>query len=85
MFMLLLSAALAAQTTAPEAPAATPTPTPTPVAAEKPVCRKEVPLGSIMAKRTCHSKAEWAAIDSANAGAAENARRINGGRTGAPR
>ena len=81
MFMLLLSAALATQTTAPETPAAAPTP----VAAEKPVCRKEVPLGSIMAKRTCHSKAEWAAIDSANAGAAENARRINSGRNGAPR
>jgi hypothetical protein len=81
MFMLLLSAALAVQTTTPETPAAAPTP----VATEKPVCRKEVPLGSIMAKRTCHSKAEWAEIDSANAGAAENARRINGGRTGAPR
>ena len=81
MISIAIFAALAAQTTAPEPPVATPTP----VAAEKPVCRKEVPLGSIMAKRTCHSKAEWAAIDSANAGAAENARRINGGRTGAPR
>lgn len=81
MISIAIFAALAAQTTAPE----TPVTSPTPVAAEKPVCRKEVPLGSIMAKRTCHSKAEWVAIDSANAGAAENARRINGGRTGTPR
>jgi len=83
MISIAMFAVLAAQTMAPEM--STPAAAPTPVATEKPVCRKEVPLGSIMAKRTCHSKAEWAEIDSANAGAAENARRINGGRTGAPR
>lgn len=44
---------------------------------EKPVCRREIPIGSIMPTRTCHSKAEWAAIDRANSDAAETARRSN--------
>ena len=35
---------------------------------EKKVCRSERPTGSYIAKRTCHTAAEWKAIDSANAG-----------------
>jgi hypothetical protein len=37
---------------------------------EKKICRSEVPLGSIMSKRVCHTKSEWAQIrgkDSENA------------------
>jgi hypothetical protein len=31
--------------------------------AEKKVCRSDAPLGSRIAKRTCHLPSEWAAID----------------------
>lgn len=37
-----------------------------PVAApvkEKPVCRRVEETGSVVAKRVCHTKAEWAAMD----------------------
>ena len=40
---------------------------------EKKVCRSEAVTGSIMARSTCHTKAEWAEIDSANA---QNARQM---------
>ena len=65
---LLLAAAF--QTT--PAPAATP-------AAEKPICRREVPMGSNMMRKTCHTRAEWARIDGENAGAGERAlgQRVN--------
>lgn len=33
----------------------------------KPLCRNESTTGSMFAKKTCHSKEEWAAIDLANA------------------
>lgn len=56
--------ALAAQAAAP-APAAP--------APEKPVCRREQALGSFLAKRTCHSRAEWSVIDRANQRDAETA------------
>jgi hypothetical protein len=35
--------------------------------AEKKLCRSLEVTGSIMPKRTCHTKAEWAQIDAANA------------------
>jgi hypothetical protein len=35
---------------------------------EKKTCRVEASTGSMMAKRTCHTAAEWAAIDRANPG-----------------
>lgn len=75
--MILLALAMmtapAAQTTQ-----ATAVPPPaTPPAKEKPICRREIPVGSIMPVRTCHSKAEWAMIDRANNDAAETARRSN--------
>lgn len=50
--------ALLAQEAAP-APAAKP-------AKEKKICRSEEATGSIMVKRVCHTKDEWAAIDKAN-------------------
>jgi hypothetical protein len=56
--------ALAVQGAAPAAAAA---------AAEKPVCRREQALGSFLAKRTCHSRAEWSVIDRANQRDAETA------------
>lgn len=46
---------------------------PPPPAAEKPVCRREQALGSFLAKRVCHSRREWAAIDQANNRDAETA------------
>ncbi len=39
--------------------------------AEKKVCRREVAVGSIMAKAVCHTKAEWQAIREANDTAVE--------------
>jgi len=35
-------------------------------ATEKPVCRREQAVGSFLAKRVCHSKREWVAIDRSN-------------------
>ena len=49
------------------AQAATDAPTPKPVK-EKKVCRRETVTGSIVPFRSvCHTKTEWAAIDTANA------------------
>jgi hypothetical protein len=64
-FLLILGAA--------QAPAAPAQPT------EKPICRREVPLGSNMTRKICHTKAEWAQIDAANAGNSERAlsQRVN--------
>ncbi len=59
---LLTTAAMAADDT-PKPPAD--------AAAEKKVCRREEATGSIMGKRVCHTKSEWAAIDVANARAME--------------
>lgn len=35
---------------------------------EKKICRSDTPTGSFIAKRTCHTAAEWQAIDGTNAG-----------------
>ncbi len=40
-------------------------------APEKKICRREQEVGSIMPKRTCHTKAEWDAIDRVIAGDAD--------------
>ena len=40
---------------------------------EKKICRGEVPVGSIMAKRTCLTKAQWAALEARRGEAAEKA------------
>jgi hypothetical protein len=42
-------------------------------AKEKMVCRAEESTGSIMRKRTCHTKAEWVEIDKQNAAASKDA------------
>ena len=42
-------------------------------AKEKKICRSEVPVGSIMAKRTCLTKAQWASLDGRRGDAAEKA------------
>jgi hypothetical protein len=67
---LALAAPQAAQTT---------TPAPAPVPVEKPVCRNEVPTGSTLPKRICHTKAQWAAIGAANASQIETVRQRRGG------
>lgn len=64
----------------PQAEAPAPQAAPTPAA--KPICRREAPLGSIMPVRTCHTRAEWAAIDGANNDAASEIRRAAGSRSG---
>ena len=58
---LLLGLATLAPQTAPDA-AASPKP-----AKEKRICRSEVPTGSTLPTHICHTKAEWAEIDAANA------------------
>ena len=63
MIVSLLSLLLAAT------PQATPTPAPASAVpkVEKPICRRETPTGSTLQQRICHTRAEWAAIDAANA------------------
>jgi hypothetical protein len=66
MIRVLLAASLAvaaigptaAQSSQPAAPATADQPT-----TEKKVCRRQIGTGSIMPKRVCKTKAEWAAID----------------------
>lgn len=70
--MVAAPSALAQQGTAPQA-AATDAAKP-----EKKICRKEIVTGSMMAKRTCHTAAEWAQIDQTNAANTEElSRRSN--------
>lgn len=68
--MLFVSALLLAVQTAPAPaqPAAAAVPAP---AQEKKTCRRDESLGTIIAKRVCHTQAEWAAIDQQNARNAE--------------
>jgi hypothetical protein len=57
-----------------------PAPSPSPATADRPICRREVPTGSNFAKKVCHTRADWAAIDDANArnaGSALDNRRSN--------
>ncbi|MFC0203066.1 hypothetical protein [Novosphingobium soli] len=57
--LVLCSPAVQAQDAAKTAPAAPPK--------EKKICRSEQKTGSMMTKRTCHTAAEWSAIDQNNA------------------
>jgi hypothetical protein len=52
-------------------------------AAEKKICRSVAKTGSIMNKRECHTKAEWAEITARSVAAREKLDRDHGGRTGA--
>lgn len=45
----------------------------------KRICKSKIVTGSIMAKRTCRTRAEWDAIDRDNAAAVEARRRGSGG------
>lgn len=51
---------------------------------EKKICRSEVATGSMMSRATCHTKAEWQAIDVQNqadaAQALDRRRTMSGGR-----
>lgn len=42
--------------------------------ADKKVCRSDAPLGSRIAKRTCHLQSEWATIDQQRRAALEAAK-----------
>lgn len=50
--------------------------------AEKKICRSVMATGSIMGKRECHTKAEWAAITQQSVQAREKLDRDYGHRTG---
>lgn len=51
--------------------------------AEKKICRSVAKTGSIMNKRECHTKAEWAETTARSVAAREKLDRDYGGRTGA--
>jgi hypothetical protein len=45
---------------------------PKPAVKEKKICQTEDDIGSIVPKRTCHTKAEWAAINAQQQTASDN-------------
>ena len=65
-----LAFAMTAAAVAPAYAAKEPT---SPVDPDKKICRKQETTGSIMTKRICHTKAEWAQIDKVNGQDAERA------------
>ena len=80
--LALLASAVPAQQTQSSTPAATAGSGATDASTDKKICRRESVLGSIMPKRTCHTKSEWASIDAANSAAASDALSRRNGRTG---
>lgn len=60
MIGILATLAVIAAATAP-----TSTPVTSPPVKEKPICEREAPTGSLIAKRVCHTKAEWNALHNA--------------------
>jgi hypothetical protein len=54
-------------------PATTPETTPVAATPEKKICKPIVPLGTIMAKRFCLTKAEWRQFDGINEASADYA------------
>lgn len=75
--LIALAALIAAGPALAQEAAKTAAPTPSP---EKKVCRTVMETGSMFGKRTCRTKAEWAAIDEANSAAAQGVRdRAHGG------
>ncbi|NIJ21944.1 hypothetical protein FHS95_003655 [Sphingomonas naasensis] len=74
--VLLPSPALASQASDPVAPPAAEKP------AEKKICRAMPQTGSIMTKRECHTRGEWAEIARRSTAAREKLDRDYGGRTG---
>ncbi len=77
---LLIAFALQAAATPAVQPAATPD-----AAAEKPICRRETPVGSHLIKRVCHTKAQWATINATNAQDTDTALRQRQSRPGSTR
>ncbi|MCW3797266.1 hypothetical protein OMW55_05520 [Sphingomonas sp. BN140010] len=72
MFLSLLVTAALALSPAPQAAqAAAPSATPAQPAATEKTCRKFIPTGSIMPKRFCFTKAEWAEFDARTQAGAE--------------
>lgn len=49
-----------------------------PSTSEKKVCRREDNTGSILVKKTCHSRSEWVRIDGDRRRAADDAMRSRG-------
>ena len=57
---------------------------PQPNPAEKRVCRSAMPTGSVVPKRVCRTKAEWARIDAGNAKNVDQFRETRGSGTAVP-
>lgn len=78
---LIAAPAQAEPAAAPSSPAAPPA-----ASAERKICRASVATGSIMQRKTCHTRAEWERIDAETADAMRHAmdRRSLGGTGGAP-
>jgi hypothetical protein len=66
MSVLFIAASLLAAAPDAVTPPTGATPTPAPVK-ERKICRDEPETGSLISKRTCHTKAEWEAINKASA------------------
>ena len=80
--LALIASAVPAQQTQSSTPTETASSGADDAPADKKICRREPVLGSIMPKRTCHTKSEWASIDAANNAAASDALSRRNGRTG---
>lgn len=80
--LALLASPVPAEQAQPATPAASASSGAADAPADKKICRREPVLGSIMPKRTCHTKSEWAAIDAANSAAASDALSRRNGRMG---
>jgi hypothetical protein len=46
---------------------------------EKKICKSDTGTGSIMPKRTCRTKAEWAALTEQSKGNLERSQKVSGG------
>jgi hypothetical protein len=64
--MSVLFIAVSLLAASPDAATQAAVPTPTPVK-ERKICHDEPETGSLISKRTCHTKAEWDAINKASA------------------
>ena len=72
MFISIMAVAALAQAQPAAAPASA-----SPTAAPKLVCKSEVIVGSLMPKRTCHTREQWAAEAKANQQMMERERRYS--------
>jgi len=79
MFAFVIAALMLPAAAQDPAPSATPSPAPV-AKAPKRICRREAPIGSIMAHQTCFTRGEWAVIDARNGDNWDTARRANASR-----